>query len=238
MKALMFSPGADTKWLQNYFPHVNPYLLKIANKPLLEYFIDFCVLQHISEIRLVTGHHDTELEAYFGDGDKWGVELTYGLAKPKDTMKRVMLKNAAFCRNSELLIFYGYFFLHYNKNEPKYPFIINEAKDRSIGDDNSSLIILSTREEQEWRVVIPLEFDKLKLTSLESVRTYYRISMSILKEESSQYVLPGYSNEEGVFIGRNVTYPMSMFPEKPLMFGDNVQLKDNTSIGPNTILGD
>lgn len=115
MKCLIYSPSEQTDWLKNYFPGVNPYYLKILNKPLLEYYIEFCVLLGIKEIRIVNSETSSDLEKYFETGRQWGVDLSYGFSKPGDELRNVLLKNKKFCTTESLLLISGYFFIHYNK---------------------------------------------------------------------------------------------------------------------------
>lgn len=49
----------------------------IAGKPFLEHQIDFLKSQGIKEIILVVGKDSDKIKSYFGNGLRWGVDLTY-----------------------------------------------------------------------------------------------------------------------------------------------------------------
>ena len=61
--------------------------------------------------------------------------------------------------------------------------------------------------------------------------------MEILKNELTNYVLPGYGSEADCFIGRNVTIPKSAEIKKPVMIGNNVQILANSVIDSNSVIG-
>jgi dTDP-glucose pyrophosphorylase len=72
MRCLIYAKTKDTAWLRDYFPDIEPYLLKIVNKPLLEYAMDFASLLGVNELRIVTDSSTKDIEAFFGTGAKWG----------------------------------------------------------------------------------------------------------------------------------------------------------------------
>jgi len=61
-----------TSWLPEF-------LLPVVKKPLVEHLIELLARHEIKEILLVLKHMPFETEAYFGDGSRWGVQLSYSL---------------------------------------------------------------------------------------------------------------------------------------------------------------
>ncbi len=238
MKALVYSAVKQTDWLHKYFQNLHPYLLKIANKPVFEYFLDFCSLNGIEEIRFVSSHQNTEMEYYFGSGDKWGVNISYSIAKPGDSLKKVILKNNSFCKDADILVFNGYGFLHYDKNNfPKN--LIADMKDSSKLIDGDTGIYFIRKEDlrSSFDNFRSESSDSIRITEISNIKLYYDLNFYVLHEESSNYVLPGYNNEEFVFLGKNIIYPKSADLKKPIILGDNVQLKADTEVGPEAIIG-
>jgi len=240
MKCLIYCLPEQTKWLKEYFSDVQPYFLRILNKPLLEYYIDFCTLIGISETRVIINHSNTDLESYFGDGTQWGINLSYGLVKPDDSLNKIFLKNSSFCKDSDLLIIFGYDFLHYQKDKKTYTFLSKINSDRKITKEDSAIYLLK-KETNKFNIdldKIP-EFNKpgFFFTPINNIQAYYALSINLIRDHQTDFVLPGYSNENGVFLGKNVVYPKSVETEKPLMLGDNVQIKADCKIGPDTIIG-
>jgi hypothetical protein len=56
-------------------------LLPVGNRPLIEYWFEECIRRGISDIRLVLGEGAEFVEQYAGDGEPWGVSVTYSFLK-------------------------------------------------------------------------------------------------------------------------------------------------------------
>lgn len=240
MKCLIYSPSEQTSWLKEYFPGINPYYLKILNKPLLEYYIDFCVQAEIKEIRIVNSESSSDLEKYFEFGTQWGIDLSYGFAKPDDDLAAILRKNKRFCSEDSLLLIYGYLFIHYDKNSYDYQ-LLKSTLPRKKSMSNSGIIFLPAETDISSLDCGSIEIcreSKPEITEFCSIKDYYNLNMRILDKDRSNYFLPGYNNEEGVYLGKNIIDSKTTQYLRPLILGDNVQIQMNTDIGPRTILGD
>ncbi|MCF7919784.1 MAG: NDP-sugar synthase [Candidatus Cloacimonetes bacterium] len=240
MKCLIYSPPEQTAWLKDFFPGVNPFNLKILNKPLLEYYIDFCVLTGIEQIRVVNTETGSDLEKYFNEGRQWGVDISYGFAKQEDNLLQVLKKNRRFCSKHDLLIIYGFQFIKYRKQCSEYDFmqskeiIVSQQGNCSIlhFPADSDLLSFDFSDIQQQNIQQPY------ILPINSIKSYYNLNMHILSEERDSYFLPGYNNEDGVYLGKNVIDKKSTSYTKPLVLGNNIQIQMNTDIGPNVVLGD
>jgi len=76
MKALITSGGKGTR-LRPLTHTQNKHLIPIANKPILHYAIETVIEAGISEIGIVTNADSTEVQDAIGDGNRWGVNITY-----------------------------------------------------------------------------------------------------------------------------------------------------------------
>lgn len=238
MKCLIFTRNEELSWSKECFNKTNPYLLKIVNKPHLEYFIDFCSTLQISEIRIVSNSETNDLKSYFKDGKKWGVEIGYNIARPEDSLKRVVLKNFSFCKEDDVLIISDYFFLEYdisllelNRSQVIEYIKATRSKFLQILEKGSSI-----KEIEEDKLFIDNEL--LRIKRLNSVTDYFDLSMNILSNKCCHYVLPGYSSEPRTYLGMNVTYPKSVNIDSPVMIGNNVRIGELVGVGNNSIIGD
>jgi hypothetical protein len=225
--------------MKDYFPDIHPYFLKILNKPLLEYYIDFCVINNITDIRVVINNSSRNLEEYFEDGTQWGVKLSYNLAKPEDSLKKVLLKNSSFCKDEKLFIIQGYQFLHYHKDKKQYN-LLQADEDVKIGDAENGLFLLNGKDsilKSKLAEIEECENPEVGITQLNGIKKYFALSINLLKEHNQEYVLPGYNNDKDEFIGKNVICANFKELKKPIMIGDNVQIKQRANVGPNVILG-
>jgi hypothetical protein len=180
MKCIIYSPPEQTSWLKDFFPGVNPFYLKILNKPLLEYYIDFCVLMGISEIKVVNNETGTDLEDYFDEGRQWGVDLTYGFAKPEDSLRQVLRKNRSFCSGNDLLVINGFQFLKYDKQRSDYGFTpCTEATAIRFGNCNLYFLHADSDIFSIDFSSLPLcQEQKLEIAPLDSIKSYYDLNMN------------------------------------------------------------
>ena len=240
MKCLIHHPEPQSYWVREIFNQTHPLDLRILNKPLLEYYIDFCVLNKITQIRIVKSGAPTNIEGYFGNGEKWGVQISYSLANKEDSLSRVLLKNAGFCKDDDLLVIHGYGFIDYDRRDISLAGL-DSLKSTRIGSEECSLIVLE-RTAKPWTIDLSaLSYRKvsgLSIITLKSVKDYFSLSLEILKNSTEKFFLPGFSNEPDEFVGMNVIFnPHTVTLHKPLMIGDNVQMLKNAAIGPDSVLG-
>lgn len=76
MKCVILAGGKGTRIASEY-PNIPKSLIPICKTPVLEHEIDALRSQGISEIILVTGYLHEDIEYYFSDGSKFGVQITY-----------------------------------------------------------------------------------------------------------------------------------------------------------------
>jgi glucose-1-phosphate thymidylyltransferase len=76
MKALITSGGKGTR-LRPITHTQNKHLIPIANKPILEYSIDYVRDAGIKEVGILVNADDKEVREYFGNGTRYGINITY-----------------------------------------------------------------------------------------------------------------------------------------------------------------
>ena len=241
MKCLIHS--VNSAWVNRYFKEIPSPLLKIANKPLLEYWIDFAVLASVKDIRIVLENPSPLVEQYFDDGSNWGVHISYGLARPEDSFPQMLLKNRGFWKDSDLLVLDGFFFLEYDRSITEYAFLKTPLAPGKITGEGGQWCYCPQSELMKDIKNIPFQDytkteSRIKLYPLTSLQQFYQLNMDIIKHANQQYVLPGYNSEPDVYLGLNVETASSCRIEKPVMIGNNVQLKKMTLIGPGAIIGE
>ena len=78
VKAVILAAGEGTRL--DPVTNVRPKpMLPIANRPLLEYVVEAVSAAGIDEIVLVVGYERERIQSHFGDGDEWGIEITYAV---------------------------------------------------------------------------------------------------------------------------------------------------------------
>ncbi len=76
MKAMILAAGRG-KRLRPLTDHTPKPLLPVAGKPLIEYHIEALAAAGIRELVINHAHLGARVEQALGDGDRWGVRITY-----------------------------------------------------------------------------------------------------------------------------------------------------------------
>lgn len=77
-KAIVLCGGKGTR-LRPYTYNIPKPMLPLGKKPILEYVVNSLKLAGITELFLATGYLHEQIEAYFGDGSKFGVKIRYSV---------------------------------------------------------------------------------------------------------------------------------------------------------------
>lgn len=76
MKTIIMAGGRGTR-ISELFPDIPKPLIKIANKPILEWEIESLVKQGFSDIIITVSYLYEKIEEYFGTGERWGARIEY-----------------------------------------------------------------------------------------------------------------------------------------------------------------
>lgn len=235
MKTLIIVKESEYTWMRDFFPSRHPLLAPVCNKPLLSYWVDFAIHCGSREIRLVSDGSLSEVENRFGDGIPWGVELTYAPIRETDELEDVLKKNSRFSANARLLVMQGCFFLHYDKNTDYTRFFQTAPSGEVRNCDTGRILIrgdVSAAAPGSGGDPTPLV-----LVPLKSINILHQLSMDVLTTHAYQYVLPGYTNETGIHIGRDTMIDKTVRINQPVMIGDHVKIHKDAVIGPDVVIG-
>ena len=76
MKAVILAGGEGSRMLPLTYTRPKS-MIPIANKPVLEHLLTEVRNGGISEFIFVVGYHDEQVRKYFGNGQKWGINIAY-----------------------------------------------------------------------------------------------------------------------------------------------------------------
>ena len=76
MKTIIMAGGRGTR-ISELFPDIPKPLIKIADKPILEWEIESLVKQGFSDIIITVSYLHEKIEEYFGNGERWGTKIEY-----------------------------------------------------------------------------------------------------------------------------------------------------------------
>jgi len=78
MQAVVLAAGEGQR-LKPFTVNKPKVMIKVANKPILEYVIEALRDAGILDIILVVGYKKSRIMDYFGNGEKWGVNIKYAI---------------------------------------------------------------------------------------------------------------------------------------------------------------
>ena len=122
-------------------------MIKIEGKPFLEYQIENLKKHSIKDIVLCVGHLSEKIESYFGDGEKFGVNIKYSNDGNKPLGAIGAVKNAESLLEDVFFIMYGDSYLSvdfqkaysfFNKNDKLGLMVVYKNYDKF---DKSNIII-------------------------------------------------------------------------------------------------
>ena len=76
MKVVIMAGGKGTR-IATVAADIPKPMIKICGKPILEHQIENLKVCGLTDIILVIGHLGEVIQEYFGDGEKWGVNIEY-----------------------------------------------------------------------------------------------------------------------------------------------------------------
>lgn len=239
MKAILFCPVHGNSELKRYFPEYPLYLLPFANKPAIEYELDFCFLSGIRDVRIVSDEESDILCTQYRSGETLGMNISCEGAGSMLSLNRVIQRNIAFCRGCDLLVISGLFLPEYDKHSPRELTVApDEVKGCSCGAAAWYLIGHDRLND------LPGDWDgfhdeaPVSGASVPDIRDYYRHNMRLAGSDIEKYNLPGFSEGKNSFVGQDVLIPGSARVRPPVILGNGIQFGRGVHAGPNIIVGD
>ena len=106
MQMIILCGGLATR-LGKITKNIPKSMVKIKNKPFLEYQIEILKKRSIKDIVLCVGHLSDQIEQYFGNGENFGVNIKYSYDGDKQLGPIGALKNAEDLLKEDFFIMYG-----------------------------------------------------------------------------------------------------------------------------------
>src|SRR3954467_11663506 len=106
MKAVILAAGKGTR-MRELTTDVPKPMLKVHGKPILEHIITGVMQAGVREFCIITGYKAETIEAYFGDGSKWGARVTYVRQLVQDGTGKAPELARAFIGDDPFLLTYG-----------------------------------------------------------------------------------------------------------------------------------
>lgn len=105
MKAVIMAGGKGTR-LGDIARDIPKPMVNVGGKPVLEHQVELLLRYGVRDIVIITGHLAESIESYFGDGEKWGVSISY-FREPKPLGTVGGLKEIEHLLTEDFLLLYG-----------------------------------------------------------------------------------------------------------------------------------
>ncbi len=219
-------------------------LLPVGNRPLLEYWFELCVELGIQDVRLVLGSGAEFIEAYAGNGERWGLRISYSFLKDEYEPVQFLQRDPGQWRDGLLYL-----------RQPAFPRRLDDRQAwRNVTAPahavygTAGLTCLFSAEPGAMDDLcakrgLPPEYGRpfaelgLEIVPLDGVATYYDLNMKLVGGEITRYLQPGYLTLDGSCVGYNVILPPSAQCTPPLIIGNDSRIGPLASIGPCVVLG-
>ncbi len=241
MKCIINCPGKHAAWVREFFPGIPPYLLKFANKPYIEFLIEFCILNKINDVRVVTDDPSQEMYEVLGDGSRYGIRISFAATTPDSSLRSIVEKNISFCRGDNLLILSGFLWLDYHQEKIEPVHVASSVLRGSLSSPDEGWLLIGKNllESAIFELDSPENDDGfVPFRPMDSLLTFYHQCMRIVYEQNRNYNLPGYGDHSNFVIGRNVSIPRTAQVSAPVVLGNSIQFSNDVVVGPGVIIGD
>ena len=234
--------GVPRTWTSVLGPLPWP-LAPLGNRPLLEYWFEVSLDFGVSEVHLVLGDGAQQVEAYAGDGSRWGVRIQYSFLRDDRQPLSFLQRNPGQWREGVLFV-----------SGPLFPRRLAKAgvlppRAHNLywhGEKSGSLCAVCPDAAALDALLGGLpepgpahSFEALGLDPLpmESVREFFALNLQLAGGEMARYLAPGYGAADGSCLGYNVIIPPSVEIAPSVIVGNDCRIGALASVGPSVVLG-
>ena len=220
-------------------------LLPVGNRPFIEYWFEACVDLGIRDVRIILGEGAEFVEAYAGDGEQWGLSITYSFLKDGADPDSFLQRNP---QQWEEGLFYlrNPVFMHrladqgvVSRNFPGGTFL-HRGEDGSVNclvSDAPAFVRTFIANPQAAYTGVSFSALNFWPSRISTIKHYYDLNMTVMGAEAKRYLRAGYSLKDNVSIGYNVILPPSVTITPPVAIGNNSRLGAMTTVGPLAVIG-
>ncbi|MEN8254814.1 MAG: NDP-sugar synthase [Verrucomicrobiota bacterium] len=240
MKAVFYTAEA-LSWAEDLGDAPWP-LLPVANRPLLDYWLETCAELGIGRVQVILGEGAEQIEEFAETGSRWGVEIQYSFARTSE-QPLDYLKATADRWSDGLLFVGGAFFLRRRQAYRPAGFKSLDACTHMSGD---RILFLFGKTGDEVEALLDGRLDSgrgleqihIHPYDIDSIPTYFELNMKMVAGEFSRYLTAGFSDANRSSVGYNVLTPPSAHLRPPLIIGNDCSFGAMTTVGPKVVVAD
>jgi hypothetical protein len=244
MRVILLATGVNPE-IQKFVPDQIPALLPLIDRSFIQHVVEMLAAQGAREYEVILSEHPERFEALLGDGARWGVHITYHLARdpehpwsalkavrpPDDPDEWIVLADA------ETLPLFDF------RSPPTVPevFFAESAAPAWMGWGRVPWTLLAG---------MPADIDPAALMAAGAVRQTVPECLSVKTYEellrSSQVFFAhrfpgllchGIEVEPGIWLSRNVQIRPGAHIRPPVYLGDDCRIGSGVTLGPGVVIG-
>ncbi|AEV30033.1 hypothetical protein SpiGrapes_2257 [Sphaerochaeta pleomorpha str. Grapes] len=206
--------------------------LPMLGKAFVQHIVEYVERSGIHEVMIFLSQHADELEQLIGDGERWGITITYSLLKKSAKVSDRVASSEAIGEN-ELFLFC---------NSLQLPFFLKEhlLKPMRFSDEKTGRDLL-------WKVCTKndltegakQELQETKVFSLDvrSANAYLDSLHKILARKGEGLIMMGKEIREGVWAGPGTKISPTATIVAPVYLGSQVNIGSQAIVGPDSEIG-
>ena len=224
MKVLLTPYNRPMKWCAEFFPGKSICSLPVAGKALAEHLVDLASNLNASEVLLLDYSFDHQLKEQLGDGSRWSLKLRHIGSGLRRRIVQLVGEHSSFFADEPVIIIFGALLPEITDVEMLWK---HARKAEAAEHDRSGVYLYKDGE---------LFICEVPVQRMSSLKHYFELNFKLL-ENPGNYVLPGYSAENGVHTGMNVAIMTATDILPPVMLGDDIVIERGCSLSDGVILG-
>lgn len=143
MKAVILAAGKGRRLEPLTFRRPKP-MIPVANKPLLEHVVEAVVEAGVDEIVLVVGYERNRIQTHFGDGEEFGVDISYATQEKQLGTGHAVLQAESHVEEPFLVL---------NGDRILDPSLVRQFLDAELAPHDASVAVTRSTEPSEYGVV-------------------------------------------------------------------------------------
>jgi lipopolysaccharide/colanic/teichoic acid biosynthesis glycosyltransferase len=217
-------------------------LLPVANRPLLDYWLEACAEQGIELVQIILGEGAEQVEKFAGDGSRWGVKIQYSFSRTSEQPLDYLKATSDRWQNG-LFFIGGPFFLR--RRQAFRPSGFKALDGCRHGLDGQTFFLFGKNGSEVKELLDGaagsdrgLEQIHIQPCAIDGIPAYFDINMKMVLGEFSRYVTAGFSEADGSLVGYNVMTPPSVHLRPPIIVGNDCRFGAMSTVGTRAIVGD
>jgi NDP-sugar pyrophosphorylase family protein len=240
MRAVLFT-GRPLSWTRAL--NVPWPLLPFGNRPLLEYWFELCLDLEIRDVTLVLGEGSARIEEFVGNGEQWGVSVSYSFLREDRSPASFLLRSPNRWKDGLLLLAGPRFPLRGREGKPApaansvYLSGPAEAPDVLLCGPSGAQALLDAQYDALRSSARPFSECGIEPSALSAPREFFDLNMRLIGGERSRYVTSGYYAADGSSVGYNVVVSPSARLAAPIVLGNDCRIGALATVGPGAVVG-